>query len=439
MPLTPPASTPPGATPSDLSPPTGVAWLSRVVADGRMGGVTLVVAGVAALIWANAGSAGGYAGTWGATAAWSGPLGLHLSYRDWVDQGVLLPFFALVGLEMRREITAGELRTVRRAGVPVIAALVGMAVPAAIYSLVLLGGPGARGWGIPMATDVAFALGALAFVGRAAPRARVFLMTLAVADDLASVLILVVFYSARVDPVWLAAGLAATASLVVAWTLRLPVGRLRLVLGALAWWAFLHAGVEAAVVGVALGVFGPARPDAGVGSVIPRVRSLVRRLEPAVNVVVLPLFALANVGIRVQGADLLTRSSIGIFAAVVAARVIGKPAGVIAGARLGSRVSGLDRRSALPFRSLAGVGAVASIGFTVPLLIIQAALRPGALATAATAGLLAGSVLGVAAGAAVFRIPALRGNQPARPPSGPPRSMPSPADPSEASRRRSST
>jgi NhaA family Na+:H+ antiporter len=387
----------------DRSPPQATGRRA-LLHDGRVGGLMLLVAGLVALGWANLGSAGGYRGTWTATAVWSTPLGLHLSYRDWINQGLLLPFFTLVGLEMRREITAGELRTVRRAGVPVIAALIGMAVPAAIYSLVILGGTGARGWGIPMATDVAFALGALAFIGRAAPRARVFLMTLAVADDLASVLILVVFYSARVDVAWLIVGLLAATAMVLIWSLRLPVGPGRIALAALAWWAFLHAGVEAAVVGVALGVFGPARRSSRVGAVVPRVRALVRRLEPVVNVVVLPVFALANIGIRLRGFDLFSGSSLAIFSAVVLARVLGKPIGVVLGARLGYRVSGIDRRAALSRRSLTGVGAVASIGFTVPLLIIDAALPAGAQATAATAGLLVGSVLGVAAGAVVFRV-----------------------------------
>jgi NhaA family Na+:H+ antiporter len=372
--------------------------------DGRFGSLMLVAAGLAALAWANAGSSDGYRTTWTATAVWSTPLGLHLSYRDWINQGLLLPFFTLVGLEIRREITAGELRTIRRAGVPVIAALVGMAVPAAIYSLVLLGGTGARGWGIPMATDVAFALGALAFVGHSAPRARVFLMTLAVADDLASVLILVVFYSARVNPVWLIVGLLAAAALVLIWARRLPSAPVRIGLAALAWWAFLHAGVEAAVIGVALGVFGPARRSDRGRAVVPHVRALVRGLEPVVNVAVLPLFALANIGIRLRGFDLFSGPSLAIFSAVVLARVLGKPIGVVLGARLGYRVSGTDRRAALSGRSLAGVGAVASIGFTVPLLIIQAALPAGSQATAATAGLLVGSVLGVAAGALVFRV-----------------------------------
>jgi NhaA family Na+:H+ antiporter len=389
----------------DRTAPPGVRSPGRALLhDGRLGGLMLVVAGLVALGWANLGSMGAYRGTWTATALWSTPLGLHLSYRDWINQGLLVPFFALVGLEIRREITAGELRTIRRAAVPVIAALVGMAVPAAIYSLVLLGGPGARGWGIPMATDVAFALGALAFVGRAAPRARVFLMTLAVADDLVSVLILVVFYSARVDLVWLIVGLLAAGALVLIWAFRLPLGPVRAGLAALAWWAFLHAGVEAAVVGVALGVFGPARRSARPGSVLPRVRPLVHRLEPVVNVVVLPLFALANIGIRLRGFDLFSGSSLAIFSAVVLARVLGKPIGVVFGARLGYRAAGTSRRAALPGRSLTGVGAVASIGFTVPILIIQAALPVGAQATAATAGLLVGSMLGVGAGALVFRV-----------------------------------
>jgi Na+/H+ antiporter NhaA len=403
-------------------------WLIAKGRDPRFGGIALSLAGVAAISWANVSPAGSYIRTWTHVAPWSSPLDLRLTYRAWVNQALLFPFFTLVGLEIRREITAGELRTVRRAGIPVIAALVGMAVPALIYTACVAGGAGSKGWGVPMATDVAFALGALAFVGPKAPRLRIFLMTLAVADDVASILVLVVFYSVHIRVGWLAAGLVALVALVAVWagaplarpiaaraatTSRVAVraylpdasraeGSVRIVLVAVVWWSFLHAGVEAAVIGILLGIFGPRRAT-GNKSLSPRVRAWVRGLEPIVDVVILPVFALANVGIRLFGADLTSGAAGRVFLAVVVARVIGKPVGITLGAVIGRKVT-RTQRSGAPLKNLVGVGALASIGFTVPLLIIPVALPAGSLTTAATAGLLVGSVLGVALGATIFRL-----------------------------------
>lgn len=396
----------------------------------------MTVATVAALVWANWPGTRSYFSTWLSVAPWSSPVGLHLTVRDWVNEALMLAFFALIGLEIRREFTAGELRSARRALVPVVAALVGMAVPAVIYTAVVAGGVGARGWGIPMATDVAFALGALALIGGTTLRVRVFLMTLAVADDIASIVVLVVFYSHDTRLAWLAGALGALGALTVVWIARVRAGWLRVVLGAAAWWAMLHAGVEAAVIGVALGAFLPARRPArselratpagsaaratsagsavratSAGSAVrakpsaasPTVRAWVHRLEPVVNMAVLPVFALANTGLSFAGSGLGSGASLRVFAAVVAARLIGKPLGITVATLVTMHVNPDVYQPPIVTRSLVGVGAVASIGFTVPLLIIQTALPVGPLATAATAGLLAGSVLGAGAGLIVLR------------------------------------
>lgn len=354
----------------------------------RASGVGLAVASVAALLWANLpGGGASY------RQFWTGSPDL----RTWVNQGLLTVFFALVGFEIRREVTAGELRTVRRALVPVLAALAGMAVPAGIFTLVVAGGPGAHAWGVPMATDVAFALGALALVAHAPPRARVFLMTLAVADDVFSIVVLVVFYSHGIQPGWLLGAVAALAAAAGLWAVRLPAWAallpawpVRLALVAFAWWALHHAGVEASVTGVALGILGPAR---GAG-----VRRWVSRLEPWVNVVVLPLFGLANIGVTLSGTVFTDRTAFRIFLAVVLARVLGKPLGIAAGALLTHRAVTAATEPRLPHRRLVGVGALASIGFTVPLLIIALAFGSGPLATAAIDGLLASTLIGLGIG-----------------------------------------
>ncbi len=266
--------------------------LVEATRQDQAAGVTLSVACLGALVWANWPSSDSYADAWQAVAPWSHALGLDLSWRDWVNQGLMLGFFGMVGLEIRREVIAGELRSWRRASVPVLAALGGMAVPALLYVATTAGGPGAHGWGIPVATDVAFALGALALLGGGGwPRARVFLMTLAVADDIFSIVVLVVFYPGRIHAAWLGLAIGALVAMAgvaggVVLARRRPgrggaarpglarrgvgrVGRavgdvaqrdngwLQLILGAVAWWALLHAGVEAAVVGVAVGALAP--------------------------------------------------------------------------------------------------------------------------------------------------------------------------------------
>jgi NhaA family Na+:H+ antiporter len=370
--------------------------LSRTEAGG---GMALTVAAVVALGWANLWGHS-YHHFWAQKAPWSSPVGLTLSLRDWVNQGLLFAFFTLIGLEIRREITAGELRSARRAAVPVGAALAGMAVPAVVYTAVVSGHQGARGWGIPMATDVAFALGALALIGRVPPRGRVFLLTLAVADDIASILVLIVFYRANTHFAWLPLGVIGVGAAAALWWQRRGWPAARVALIAVSWWGMLRAGIEAAVLGVALGLIGPGRAAPGTP---PGVRRWELRLEPAVNLLVLPVFALANVGITLGSGTLAGAGAQRIFWAVVAARTLGKPVGVITGAVLTRRAVGRGGAAPLPRRHLQGVAALSSIGFTVPLLIIAQALPAGRLADAATAGLLVGSLLGAALAAAVLR------------------------------------
>ena len=219
--------------------------------DSRVAGVSMTLATVIALVWANI-AGDSYRHFWSHVVAVPG---LRLSAQEWVNQGLMVAFFVLVGLEIRREIAGGELRSWRRASAPVAAAIGGMVVPAALYAVVLHGRVGSRGWGIPMATDVAFALGALALISRGASvRMRVFLLTLAVADDILSIAVLVCFYTGDVR-VWsllgAIAGLVAMTAVFMSGA-RNPVWSI--MLAAITWWALVHAGVEASVVGVAVGL-----------------------------------------------------------------------------------------------------------------------------------------------------------------------------------------
>jgi NhaA family Na+:H+ antiporter len=354
------------------------------------------------MVWANAASAS-YRHFWGSVPDLPGPLHLGFSLREWVEQGVMTGFFALVGLEIRREISAGELRSWRRASVPLVAALVGMAVPAGIYALIVRGSPGGRGWGIPMATDVAFAVGALALVGgKRPPRLRVFLMTLAVADDIASVVLLVVFYNVGLEAVWVSVGLAAIAAMAVVESLEPAWGRAELLLGCLAWWALAHGGVEAAVVGVAIGALAlPSRsPETGERRG-PRVWE--ERITPWVNLGVLPVFALADAGLRLAGIDFSSAATLTVFSAVVLARLIGKPLGITIAVSALRRIPSGRYDARIAGRDVVGIGALAGMGFTVPVLIVHAALPAGPLADSAILGLLCATVFAAVGGAVVLK------------------------------------
>lgn len=382
--------------------------LAELARSDRAGGIAMAAATVVALVWANWPGSDSYRRTWEATVGSAGILTPAMSVQQLIDQVLLVAFFAVIGLEIRRELSAGELASWRRAAVPVLAALGGMAAPALIYTAVTAGPVGAGGWGIPMATDVAFALGALALIaGPGSTRARVFLMTLAVADDIVSIVVLTIFYgNGQVRFEWVVAALAALSAMLAVRLLGVASGLLQVILGAVAWWAMLQAGLEAAVVGVAVGVLGAsavaARRESSSTPVTFGARWWELRLEPWVNLVVLPVFALANVGVRFAGSGLLSENGIVILAAVAAARLVGKPLGIALTTRTTSRRSSETYDPGLPGRAVVGIGSIAAVGFTVPLLILHNSLHSEAQIAGATVGLLGASVLGALGGILVW-------------------------------------
>ena len=284
----------------------------------RAAGVTLAVATVAALAWANV-DGDGYRRTWASVPSWLELTGLHLSARAWVDEGLMTLFFVVVGLEIRREISASELASWRRASRPVLAAVGGMAVPALLYVVVVHDAPGGHGWGIPVATDVAFSLGALALAGsHVSLRLRVFLMTLGVADDILSIVVLVAVYSAGLDPGLFAAGALCLLAMAGGRALARAPAVLSLLFGAAAWWLWARGGIEAAIVGAVIGLV-------GLAAVTPHAareagpRRWERRLIPIVNLGVLPAFAVANAGVDLSRLDLGSAVALRVFLAVVVA------------------------------------------------------------------------------------------------------------------------
>jgi Na+:H+ antiporter, NhaA family len=283
-----------------------------------------------------------------------------------------------------------------------VAAAGGMAVPALIYAAANAGRPGAPGWGVPMATDIAFALGVLALLGSRVPAAlKVFLLTLAVVDDLGSIAVVALFYSRGVDlgALAVAAGLLVLVAVLVrarVWWLPLHVG-----LGAALWLTLWHSGVSPALAGVAMGLLTP----------VPLAERLAHDLHPVSAFLVVPLFALANAGVSLEGGGLAAPGAGAVLGGVLAGRVLGKLAGIGAAAWLAVRLGLAVRPHATSWSQLAGVATVAGIGFTVPLFVADLAFPDGQFQAPVKLGLLLASVVAGAAGALVLFL-AARGREP---------------------------
>ena len=352
----------------------------------------LLAATVVALVWANSPLSDAYEDLWGAQL----DVGIvDLDLRHWVNDGLMAIFFFLVGLEVKRELAVGELRDRRAAAVPILAALGGMVVPALIYVAINAGGAGAGGWGIVMATDIAFVLGVVVLLGdRCPPGVRVFLLTLAVVDDIGAVAVIAVFYSSGVDVVALAGAVVFTAVLLAASRWRAWRGPAWLAAGLVLWWLTLESGVHPAIAGVAVGLVCP----------VVTARSFERALHPCSSWLIVPLFALANAGVQLGGDALSQAVGSAITLGVVAGLVVGKTAGVTGASLLALRTGNGTFPEGMRTGHLGAAGALAGIGFTVSLFVTELAFTDPALREQAKVGVLAASALAAVAGWVLFRM-----------------------------------
>ena len=437
-------TTDPDAVPATYAGRT--AWARSLAAPVRdflgteTGGASVLLAGtIIALLWANSPWSHSYESVWTTRLAVTiGGHGISLDLRHWVNEGLMTLFFLVVGLEAKRELDLGELRERRRLTIPVIAALGGMSVPVAIYLVFNAGGPGAHGWGAAMSTDTAFALGAVALLTpRAATRLRVFLLTLAVVDDLCALLVIATVYTVHVSVLALAIaavlfGVMLALRYAPEW--RRPVSW---AVGAGLWVAMFESGVDPVVSGLAVGLatsaYPPSRDDLeratvlarsfreqptpelareaqqGVMSAISPNERLQYGLHPWTGYVIVPLFALANAGVHVTTGLLGDAISSPITLGVLVGYVLGKPIGITGASWIASRPAVHGPRSPLSPPLLAAAGAFAGIGFTVSLLVSSLAFtgrqldeaKLGALGSVVLAPLLAWTVLQV-----VRRLPA---------------------------------
>jgi Na+/H+ antiporter NhaA len=416
------------------------AWARNLAAPVRdflntetAGAAALLVATLAALAWANSPWPDSYDSVWSTELSIRlGGSGISHDLRQWVNEGLMTFYFLVVGLEAKRELDQGQLRERRRLAVPVLAALGGMAVPVAIYLALNAGGSGAHGWGAAMSTDTAFALGVLALVAPGGTRLRIRLLTLAVVDDLVALVVIATAYTERVDLVPLAVAAALFATLFAlrfappAWR-----GRAAVLLGVAVWVALLESGIDPVIAGLAVGLITSSYPPARVDleRVVERTRSfreqptpelarsaqlavasaispndrLQHRLHPWTSFAIVPLFALANAGIHVDGSLLGDAIASPVTLGIFLGYVLGKPLGIVGASWLAWRLSRRRIRLALSWPVVAGGGTVAGIGFTVSLLISSIAFDGGQLEEAKL-GVLASAVVSPLIAWGAFRL-----------------------------------
>ncbi|MEX0755017.1 MAG: Na+/H+ antiporter NhaA [Actinomycetota bacterium] len=407
--------------------------LRDFLATENSSAVVLLAATIAALVWANSPWSESYEGLWTTPLSIGfGSSELSLDLRHWVNDGLMAFFFFVVGLEIRREFDMGELRERRRIATPVLAAIGGMIVPAAIYLAFNAGEPSARGWGIAMGTDTAFALGILTLVsGASMPRLRIFLLTLVIVDDIAALSVIALVYTENLSVSALLVALALFGVVLLMRRAGIRNGAAYFLVGLGVWIAMLASGVHPTIAGVALGLLATAYPptrerlqDAGalwrlfreeptpeyarsasrsVALAISPNERLQYLFHPWTSYVIVPLFALANAGLVINGEVLGHTVSSPVTLGIVVALVIGKPVGIMGVTWLVTRRRFGGLPLSVPWTQLVGAATVAGIGFTVALLIADISLE-GQVLEDAKLGIMAASVLASGLAWIVFRV-----------------------------------
>ena len=357
--------------------PANVRALVAILRQESTGGVLLLIGAAIAIIWANSPGHDAYEAL---RELQVGPAALHLdlSLHTWAADGLLAIFFFVVGLELKREIVVGELRRAATAIVPIVAAVGGMVVPAAIYIAVNVSSPDGvlAGWAVPTATDIAFAVAVLAIVGRGLPNAlRAFLLTLAVVDDLLAIIVIAVFYTDTVSFGWLAASIACVGAFAFLLHRGFRSPWVLIPLGVTAW-VFMHeSGIHATIAGVLLGLVVPGLARRG------EKESLAEHFEhkwrPVSAGFAVPVFALFSAGVAVGGGVLGDAFKDPVAIAIVLGLVLGKPIGIVGATYLVSRTSRAGLAKGLSWWDVVGVGTLAGIGFTVSLLVAELAFGTG--------------------------------------------------------------
>lgn len=414
---------------ASISPPRirALSPLRDFLRTESAGAVLLCAGAVIALVWANSPWSAAYESLWSTRFAISiGEMGLDLDLRHWVNDGLMTVFFLVVGLEIKREVTGGHLATRRAALMPVIAAAGGMAVPALVY-LAVAGSVAPEGWAIPVATDIALAVGALSVAGgRVPPSVRAFLLGLAIVDDIGAIVIIAVVYSTGLAFGWIAAAAAGVAVTVLIRMVGVQSVAVFAVAGAVVWTGLHEGGVHPTLAGVLMGLIAPVtarrggdyvdieeRPDlaASAGGDDSRtdtsgsvsvVEWLLHVLHPWTSFLIVPVFALANSGLRLSADGLRDAAGAAVTWGVFLGLVLGKPLGVVLAARTAVRAGVADSPAGATTTTMVGVGSAAGIGFTVALFITDLALSDAVDQANAKLAILAASIVSAALSVALL-------------------------------------
>jgi Na+/H+ antiporter NhaA len=409
--------------------------LRRFLHTETSSAAVLLAAAAAALLWANL-DAASYEDLWHTELAITvGDEGIGLPLREWVNSGLMVFFFWVLGLEARREFDLGELRDRRRLALPVLAAVGGMGAAVAIYLAINAGGPAAHGWGVAMSTDTALVLGILALVGQRVPdRLRAFVLTVVVVDDLLALVVIATAYTEQLQMTPLLWAIGFYAAMLVARAIGVRRGPVYFVLGVAAWVALLESGVDPVVLGLLMGLLVWATPvpqealagagerfrsfreqptpelerwaREGIRHAVPPNERLLALWHPWTSYVIVPLFAFANAGIAID-AELLERAvDSPVTIGIILGYVLGKPLGIVGASALVARLSGGRLRPPVGWAAVLGAGTIAGVGFTVSLLVAEIAFD-GEPLEEAKAGILSAALGAAAVTWLVFRVTAL--------------------------------
>lgn len=324
----------------------------------------------------------------------------NLSISHWINDGLMAIFFFLVGLEIKKEIVIGELNSLKKASLPIAVALGGMIVPALIYLSFNPRPPEAIGWGIPMATDIAFALGVLSLFGKRIPAAlKILLLAVAIVDDLGAILVIAVFYTSKLNVLGLVIGVVAVFAIQLLKHFRISNYFVYIPFGILLWLGVLYSGVHATIAGVILGLLTPIQFKVNSARQIEPAERLIKFLHTPVSFLIMPVFALANAGVEFNVSSLATASSTGLFKGILYGLVVGKPFGILLFTYVSYKFKLSHMPKGLSWRHIFVLGNIAGIGFTMSLFISKLALSADldqiaklAILVASTSAILVGAL-----------------------------------------------
>lgn len=360
----------------------------RVINDSRSVGIILFAGSAVSMVLANTDISDAYLGFWNQAFHLPGYLHLPHALLHWINDGLMAVFFFLVGMEIKRELLAGELSSVKKSLLPIFAAVGGMIAPAVIYLLFNKATNYEHGWGIPMATDIAFSLGVASMLGKKMPSAlKIFLMALAIIDDLGAILVIAFFYGGAVQWIYLLTGIAITIVLILLPKLKISFGWWNYVLGILLWYCMYNSGIHATIAGVLFAFTIP----------LSRLEKMQHSLHVPVNFIILPIFAIANTAIVIP--DNITHAFTSTLSyGIILGLMLGKPLGIVLACRMLVRLKWGELPEGVNWRQLTGVGILAGIGFTMSVFIAMLAFNEPAIQDMAKVGVLAGSVMAMIVG-----------------------------------------